>query len=380
MSFALRLYERFRVLIHEAAKFGVVGLAGFIVSLGGADVLRYGAGVGKYKAVVIATVLATVVTFIGNRYWAFRHRERTGMGRETVLFFVFNGIGLLIQLACVAIVQDGLNLQGKIAYNAANLVGIGLGTLFRFWSYRKWVWRTQDPAPGVQAGRHRPVDRPLGFRRPVSLRPGSLRPGWPGPSRSAWTRKPRCTVAARRSTSRGPGRTVRTPSRPAASAANSPGTTTAGPGIMAATAARVATAAARGATPRGADPSPLAAAALRGFPARARGAGTGRGRLACSHRRTGRARTGTGPLEAGGPGPALRSRRDAPPGPVEASPRTATGFSHSPARRWAWPGGPGRSWASLRRSFGVSAGRCSRCRCRRRAEGAERRPPWPVPG
>ena len=163
MSFVLRLYERFRVLIHEAAKFGVVGLAGFIVSLGGADALRYGAGVGKYKAVIAATVLATVVTFVGNRYWAFRHRERTGMGRETVLFFVFNGIGLLIQLACVAIVQDGLNLQGKIAYNAANLVGIGLGTLFRFWSYRKWVWRTQGPAAGVPAGRHRPGAPAPGF-------------------------------------------------------------------------------------------------------------------------------------------------------------------------------------------------------------------------
>ena len=35
------------------------------------------------------------------------------MGRETVLFFVFNGVGLLIQLACVAIVQDGLDLRGK---------------------------------------------------------------------------------------------------------------------------------------------------------------------------------------------------------------------------------------------------------------------------
>ncbi len=163
MSFALRMYERFRVLIHEAAKFGVVGLIGFIVSLGGADVLRYGAGLGKYKAVIVATVAATVVTFVGNRYWAFRHRERTGMGRETVLFFVFNGIGLLIQLACVAIVQDGLNLQGKIAYNAANLVGIGLGTLFRFWSYRKWVWRTLDPADGVQAGHHRPAAPAPGF-------------------------------------------------------------------------------------------------------------------------------------------------------------------------------------------------------------------------
>ncbi len=163
MSFALRLYERFRVLIHEAAKFGVVGLAGFFVSLGGADVLHFDLGVGKYKAVVTATVAATVVTFLGNRYWAFRHRERVGMGQETVLFFVFNAIGLLIQLACVAIVADGAGLQGKVWYNLANLTGIGLGTLFRFWSYRKWVWRTQDPAPGVPAGRHRPAAPAPGF-------------------------------------------------------------------------------------------------------------------------------------------------------------------------------------------------------------------------
>jgi len=163
VSFALRLYERFPVLIHEAAKFGVVGMAGFIVSLGGADVLHFDLGVGKYKAVVTATIAATVVTFLGNRYWAFRHRERVGMGRETVLFFVFNAIGLLIQLACVAIVVDGAGLQGKVWYNLANLTGIGLGTLFRFWSYRKWVWRTQDPAARVRAGRHRPAAPAPGF-------------------------------------------------------------------------------------------------------------------------------------------------------------------------------------------------------------------------
>ena len=169
MGFARSLYERFSVLIHEAAKFGVVGLIGFVVSLGGADLLHFGMGVGKYSSVVIATVLATIVTFIGNRWWAFRHRERSGMGQETVLFFVFNGIGLLIQLACVAIVQDGLNLQGKLWYNVANLTGIALGTLFRFWSYRKWVWKagggpeaaglpadTELPGPGGY-----PADGPL---------------------------------------------------------------------------------------------------------------------------------------------------------------------------------------------------------------------------
>lgn len=163
MRFALKLYERFRLLIHEAAKFGVVGGIGFVVSLGGADVLHYGAGMGKYSSVVVATIAATIVTFVGNRYWAFRHRERTGMGRETVLFFVFNGIGLLIQLACVAIVQDGAHLEGKLWYNVANLVGIGLGTLFRFWTYRKWVWRLQEPTGGVPVTGHRPASPAPGF-------------------------------------------------------------------------------------------------------------------------------------------------------------------------------------------------------------------------
>ena len=139
---ALRgLYLRFRHLIHEGAKFGVVGLSGVVIVLVGADILRYDLGLGKYASVTIATVVATVATFVGNRYWTFRHRERRGTGRETVLFFVLNAVGLLIQYACIAFVQDVLGLPGKFWYTVANFLGIGLGTIFRFWSYRRWVWR-----------------------------------------------------------------------------------------------------------------------------------------------------------------------------------------------------------------------------------------------
>ena len=171
MTFARRLYEQFRTLIHEVAKFGVVGLVGFIITVGGADVLRYGLGVGKYKAVIAATVLATIATFLGNRYWTFRHRERTGMGRETVLFFVYNGVGLLIQLSCVAIVQDGLGLGSKAWYNIANLMGIALGTLFRFYAYRKWVWKTQPTDGAVVVGDgliSPPGDNPPGLGQAAS--------------------------------------------------------------------------------------------------------------------------------------------------------------------------------------------------------------------
>ncbi len=153
MSSLYDLYARFRHLIHETAKFGVVGGVGFIVSLVGADLLRYDADLGKYKAVTVATALATVVTFVGNRYWTYRHRVHAGTGRESVMFFVMNGVGLLIQYACIALVVDGLGKDTQVWYNLANLAGIMLGTIFRFFSYRKWVWKAplEDVLEGHEA-------------------------------------------------------------------------------------------------------------------------------------------------------------------------------------------------------------------------------------
>ena len=33
-----------------------------------------------------------------------------------------------------------MGLRGPLAYNAASFIGTGLGTIFRFWAYRKWVF------------------------------------------------------------------------------------------------------------------------------------------------------------------------------------------------------------------------------------------------
>jgi putative flippase GtrA len=88
-----------------------------------------------------------IVTYLGSRYWTFRHRQRSGMGRETVLFVVLNGIGLGIQLACIGFTNYALGLTDRLAGNIALFVGIAGGTLFRFWSYRKWVWTEQPATP-----------------------------------------------------------------------------------------------------------------------------------------------------------------------------------------------------------------------------------------
>ncbi len=147
MEFIRDLYSRFRVSVHEVAKFGVVGILAFFITIGGANALHFGAGLGPLTAVTIATVVATIFSFIGNKLWAFRHRRGSRLRRESVLFFVFNGIGLLIQLAFVGGARYGLGLTGTFSYNMANVIGVGVGTLFRLYTYHRWVFLTAAGEP-----------------------------------------------------------------------------------------------------------------------------------------------------------------------------------------------------------------------------------------
>jgi putative flippase GtrA len=152
VTIARTLYERFRQLIHEFAKFGVVGVAGLLITNGVYDLLYNHLGVGPVKSTTIATVIAVIVTYLGNRYWSFRHRHRPGVMREAVIFFVLNGIGLLIQDGAVAFNYYVLGLgHNKLAGFLALNFGIAVATVFRFWSYRQFVWLAPPPAAPAAA-------------------------------------------------------------------------------------------------------------------------------------------------------------------------------------------------------------------------------------
>jgi len=147
------LYERIRHLVPELAKFGVVGGIGAVVDLGGAAVLHSAYGVGPLAAKAISITAATAVTYLGSRFWTFRHRENQPVHREAVLFVVLNVIGLIIAEVVIALTTYGLGLKDPLAYNAASVLGTGLGTIFRFYAYRKWVFLApaEQPAPLVPA-------------------------------------------------------------------------------------------------------------------------------------------------------------------------------------------------------------------------------------
>ena len=152
------LRARFGALVRELSKFGTVGGIAFAIDLAIFNVLLQ-AGFESLLAKTISTVLATTVAFTGNRFWTWRHREHTNMARQYTLFFLLNGVGLGIGLSCLAISHYGLGqiwpaLQSPLADNiSGQFIGSGFGTLFRFWSYRRFVFRdpavAQAAAPGT---------------------------------------------------------------------------------------------------------------------------------------------------------------------------------------------------------------------------------------
>ncbi len=143
------VYERFQLLIHEVAKFGIVGSLAFVLTVVLFNAFHSGAGLNPIAATTLANALATVFAFVGNKFWAFRHRTGSHWGRESVLFFLFNGIGILITDGVVAAVHYGLGRTDNFSLNAANIVGIGLATLFRLYCYRRWVFLMAD-APAAE--------------------------------------------------------------------------------------------------------------------------------------------------------------------------------------------------------------------------------------
>lgn len=139
-------------LLPELSKFGVVGLVGLVVDVGGFNLLRFGGGgVGPLHdypltAKLVAASLSTVASWLGHRYWTFRHSRRAEIHHEFLWFVFFCTIGTLIATGCLALTHYGFGMRSALEDNiSANVVGLALGTAFRFWSYRTFVFSQRGP-------------------------------------------------------------------------------------------------------------------------------------------------------------------------------------------------------------------------------------------
>ncbi|MFK0124401.1 MULTISPECIES: GtrA family protein [Streptomyces] len=149
ISVALRARDAIKGMWREAAKFGVVGALAFVVDNGGYNLLVFGLPGGAQGgpmntypvlASVLATSAAALFSWIGNRYWTYRHQHRERLTLELVLFLVANGVGLVITAGTVYASRHLLGLDSPLSDNTARIMGWVLATLFRFYAYRRYVF------------------------------------------------------------------------------------------------------------------------------------------------------------------------------------------------------------------------------------------------
>lgn len=136
-----------RTLLPQLARFGTVGLVGLVVDVALFNLLRVTVldpeviAEGPIFAKVISTSLAIAVNWLGSRYWTFRLERRRPAAREAFDFVVVSIGGLLIAVACLAVSRYVLGFTSLLADNiATNVIGLALGSTFRFVLYRVWVF------------------------------------------------------------------------------------------------------------------------------------------------------------------------------------------------------------------------------------------------
>ncbi|SMX74219.1 GtrA family protein [Brevibacterium linens] len=148
-SFSVRL----RRLAVEAFKFLTVGGLGYIVDVGLSNLLAYGLGPipallegSPIKSKIVSTILAMVVVWLCNRLWTYGDRTTSSNMRGVVLFVAVNLAGMIITVIPLGVTWYLLDMRDQLTYNiSTNVIGIGLAMVFRFYAYRTWVFKDENP-------------------------------------------------------------------------------------------------------------------------------------------------------------------------------------------------------------------------------------------
>ncbi|HET7310550.1 MAG TPA: GtrA family protein [Mycobacteriales bacterium] len=149
------VYSPFQTLIHEIAKFGIVGAINYVVDVGLFNILVVSLLSSRpLTAKGISTIVAATSSYFMNRHWTWKDRARTGVRREYLLFLVLSAIALGITLGCLAFGEYVLHQDSLLARNFwGNIVGVGVAMVFRFWSFKRWVFLEPEPSRTADAER-----------------------------------------------------------------------------------------------------------------------------------------------------------------------------------------------------------------------------------
>jgi len=150
-SYPADMRHRLRPLGVEAARFSAVSVVATVVAVVLFNVLVHGiAGISRpgplngwpVTSWFLANCVGMVISFQGSRRYAFKHRRPSGPGGGALNYAMVNLASFSIPMACLWVTRNVLDWQSAVADNiSANVVGAALGMLFRFWAFRRFVFK-----------------------------------------------------------------------------------------------------------------------------------------------------------------------------------------------------------------------------------------------
>ncbi len=162
--------SRLRRLGGEAAKFSVVNIAATLVAVvlfnlfvhGLPMVLNPGPLNGwPVTSWFVANCVGMAISFYGSRRFAFKHRRPSGPGGGFLNYALVNLASFVIPMTCLWVTRNVLDWQSALADNiSSNVVGAALGMVFRFWAFRRFVFKKHGKVFQGGVGEHESARRP----------------------------------------------------------------------------------------------------------------------------------------------------------------------------------------------------------------------------
>jgi putative flippase GtrA len=127
--------------LREVGRFAATGIVAFVVDVAVFNLVLLGLGGGPVTAKIVSSVAAITTAFLGSRYYTWADRPRRDPVRQYALFFLLSVIAAAIQILTIVVANDVLGFTGPVADNVSgNVVGMALATIFRFFSFRRYVF------------------------------------------------------------------------------------------------------------------------------------------------------------------------------------------------------------------------------------------------
>jgi putative flippase GtrA len=141
----------------ELLRFAVVGGISFVITMSVDYGLKFTVlRTHPVTALIVGVLVATIFSYVANREWSFRARGGRERAHEAALFFLFSGIALGLNALPQWFSRYVLDLQAprlspfgvEVAdFVSGIVVGTLLGTLFRWWAFKRCVFPDADGRP-----------------------------------------------------------------------------------------------------------------------------------------------------------------------------------------------------------------------------------------